>query len=63
MILRPDHFLLNSLNASLLNKLKPAQQLFLQNEETYNLLKDKSFSNIQIAGDTRWDRGSNCLGK
>lgn len=56
MILRPDHFLLNALNASLLNKLKPAHQLFLQNQETYNLLKDKSFSNIQIAGDTRWDR-------
>lgn len=56
MILRPNHFLLKTLNASLLNKLKPAQQLFLQNAATYHFLNEKSFSNIQITGDTRWDR-------
>lgn len=56
MILRKNHYLLYRINKSLLYKLKPAQQLFLQNEESYKLLKDQSFSNIQKVGDTRWDR-------
>ena len=55
-IFRESHFLLNPLFQSLLNKLKLANQIFLQNEMSYKLLKAKGFENIQVSGDTRLDR-------
>jgi 3-deoxy-D-manno-octulosonic-acid transferase len=55
-IFRKNHFLFNPLFGDLLNKLKHANQIFVQNQESYQLLKSRNFNNIQITGDTRLDR-------
>jgi 3-deoxy-D-manno-octulosonic-acid transferase len=39
-----------------LNLLKGFSQIFVQNQESYNLLKINGLQNTQIAGDTRFDR-------
>ncbi len=56
LIIRKRHFLLRPVFHSLLNKLKSAQKLYVQNQETFELLKEKSFSNLLCSGDTRFDR-------
>ncbi len=55
-IFRKNHLLLHPVFRSLLNKLKPAHQIFLQNESSFTLLQENGFHNIQVCGDTRLDR-------
>ncbi|HEX5625103.1 MAG TPA: glycosyltransferase N-terminal domain-containing protein, partial [Saprospiraceae bacterium] len=56
LALRKNHFLLHPLSHSLLDKLRPAKQLFVQNQQTFDLLNDRGFQNISLSGDTRVDR-------
>lgn len=56
MILRPNHYLLHPLFKPFLLFIKQSRQLFLQNQETYDLLQLRTFKNMQITGDSRLDR-------
>ncbi len=56
VLFKKNHFLFHPVFRSLLNKLKAAKQIFLQNSESLQLLKSAGFENIQKAGDTRLDR-------
>jgi 3-deoxy-D-manno-octulosonic-acid transferase len=55
-LFRKSHFLLNPIFKSLLQKLKEANHIFLQNEESYKFLQGEGFRNLQVVGDTRLDR-------
>jgi len=55
-IFRENHYLFTWYGKVFLEKLKKLNHLFLQDENSYQLLKKNSFANITIAGDTRFDR-------
>jgi 3-deoxy-D-manno-octulosonic-acid transferase len=53
---RENQFFFKWYGKTFLNLLKGFSQIFVQNEKSYNLLKINGLQNIQIAGDTRFDR-------
>jgi 3-deoxy-D-manno-octulosonic-acid transferase len=53
---RPNQLFFQWYGQVFLNILKGFTQIFVQNEVSYNLLKINKLNNIQIAGDTRFDR-------
>lgn len=56
VIIREDQFLFNKIASNYLSKLKRVTHVFLQNNESYQLLESRGFENISVAGDTRFDR-------
>ncbi|MCU0446931.1 MAG: 3-deoxy-D-manno-octulosonic acid transferase [Microscillaceae bacterium] len=57
-VFRENQFFFKWYGKAFLNLLKGFTQIFVQNEQSYNLLKIKGLQNVQIAGDTRFDRVS-----
>jgi 3-deoxy-D-manno-octulosonic-acid transferase len=55
-IFRKDQLLFRSYGSFYKNILKKFDRIFVQNEESYNLLKSIDIKNTEIAGDTRFDR-------
>jgi 3-deoxy-D-manno-octulosonic-acid transferase len=50
------HSIFNIFNRPVLNELKKAKIIFTQNIETFELLTEVGFSNVETVGDTRIDR-------
>ncbi|MDP2175103.1 MAG: glycosyltransferase N-terminal domain-containing protein [Bacteroidota bacterium] len=55
-VFRKNQFLFTFFGKFIFNLLPKFKQIFLQDNISYNLLKNKGLSNIQITGDTRYDR-------
>ncbi len=53
---RPGHYLLKSFAKPLMDILMKADQIFLQDQESYTLLYGKGYRNISVTGDSRLDR-------
>jgi 3-deoxy-D-manno-octulosonic-acid transferase len=53
---RSDQVFFRSYGTFYKNMLKKFNRIFVQNEESYKLLKSINIENIEIAGDTRFDR-------
>lgn len=51
-----NHVIFNPLFKELLNRLKALSSIQVQNIETKNRLEQEGLSNVQLAGDTRYDR-------
>lgn len=55
-VFRENQFIFKPIGKWLLNVLPLYKKIFLQNEESANVLKKNNISNYEIAGDTRYDR-------
>ncbi|MBX2815701.1 MAG: hypothetical protein KTR24_06880 [Saprospiraceae bacterium] len=55
-ILHPKHFLFRRSLTPLLDKLRQAEVLFVQNPSTKSLLEERGFTNAVVSGDPRIDR-------
>ena len=55
-IFRKDHFIFKPYGAFLRNTLKRCNHIFVQNNESLDLLNNSGFENATLAGDTRFDR-------
>jgi 3-deoxy-D-manno-octulosonic-acid transferase len=53
---RPNQFIFSFLGSWLYRLLPKFSRIFLQDESSYQLLEQKGLSNIQLSGDTRYDR-------
>lgn len=55
-VFRPGQFIFSFTGSWLFNLLPGFATIFLQDENSYQLLKQKGLNNIQLSGDTRYDR-------
>ena len=55
-VFRPQQHFFKWYGASFFKALKTYKKIFVQDINSFKLLKDKGLSNIEIAGDTRFDR-------
>jgi 3-deoxy-D-manno-octulosonic-acid transferase len=53
---RKNQYFFLPMFSSLLNKLREASHIFLQDDQSLQILKEQRFDNMSIAGDTRIDR-------
>lgn len=56
VLLHKNHSLFSFFNKTLLSELAKTTRIFSQDEVTLNLLQQKGFKNVEVAGDTRIDR-------
>lgn len=54
--LRPNHWLFRWYGRFILDKLRNAHRIFVQNQDSWKHLAAKGFSNLTLAPDTRFDR-------
>lgn len=55
-VFRPGQFIFSVAGKWLFKRLPGFANIFLQDERSYQLLKQKGLTNIQLSGDTRYDR-------
>jgi 3-deoxy-D-manno-octulosonic-acid transferase len=55
-VFRPNQHFFKWYGSIFFNALKSYKKVFLQDKNSFQLLKEKGLSNIEIAGDTRFDR-------
>jgi 3-deoxy-D-manno-octulosonic-acid transferase len=55
-IFRKRHFLFHPIFKNLLNYLKSAERIFLQDDKSFQYLTEHGFHNLEVCGDSRLDR-------